>query len=271
MGPATYISVVGLGVLYTGICYVFVTGWGQLGSAKAVSAQFAGKYQSAFYPLTNHFAGVWLTDAFKVLIVTSSFACATAFYNTSARYTFSMARERLLPGPLSRTHPKHNSPNRASMLVTVLAGLWIIGFTASDSSNSAALLKMGTWLPLIGVLGILAVQALASVAIVRYFLTTARDGFHWWRTFLAPIIGAMAMITACYLLISNRGALSGAGHAFFIEAIPWLVLGTFLLGIGAGLYYRTVDAARHSSIGRVVFDPPSPDDPSGAVAVTVTG
>jgi amino acid transporter len=271
MGPATYISVIGLGILYTFIAYMFVTGWGQLGSAQAVADQFSGKTVSAFFPLTSRFFGVSLTDAFKVLIVTSSFACATAFYNTAARYAFSMSRERLLPGSLSRTHPVHNSPHRASMLVTVLSGLWIIGFTASDSSNSAALLKMGTWMPLLGVLGILFVQALASVAIVRYFLTTARDGFHWWRTLVAPIIGAMAMVAACYLLIANRGALSGAGHAFFIQAIPWLVLGTFLLGIGVGLYYRAVDAARHSSIGRVVFDPPNADDPTGAVAVTVTG
>jgi uncharacterized membrane protein len=79
------------------------------------------------------------------------------------------------------------------------------------------------------------------------------------------------MVGACYLLIANRGALSGAGHAFFIEAIPWLVLGTFLLGISIGLYYRAVDAGRHSMIGRVIFDPPSPDDPTGAVGVTVTG
>jgi amino acid transporter len=270
MGPATYISVIGLGILYTFIAYMFVTGWGQTGSAQAVAAQFSGKYQSAYYPLTSRFFGVSLTDAFKVLIVTSSFACATAFYNTSARYAFSMARERLLPESLARTHRVHNSPYRASMLVTALAGLWIIGFTASDSSNSAALLKLGTYVPLIGVLGILFVQGLASVAIVRYFLTEARDGFHWWRTLIAPVIGTLAMGAACYLLIANRGALSGAGHAFFIQAIPFAVLAVFLIGIGVGLYYRAVDAARHQLIGRVVFDSSGAVDvPSSAAAGAV--
>jgi amino acid transporter len=53
MGPATYISVLGLGVLYTVIAYAFVIGWGTHGAAGAVSAQFAGKYESAFYPLTS--------------------------------------------------------------------------------------------------------------------------------------------------------------------------------------------------------------------------
>jgi amino acid transporter len=266
MGPATYLSVIGLGILYTFIAYMFVTGWGQLGAAKAVSAQFAGKYESAFYPLTSQYFGASLTDVFKVLIVTSSFACATAFYNTSARYGFSMARERLLPFKLSETHHKHRSPHWASMVVTGLSLVWIVGFTAADSSDSAALLKLGTYVPLMGVLGILFVQALASAAIVRYFLTEARDGFHWWRTLVAPLIGGAAMIAACYLLIANRAALSGAGGAFFIQVIPWAVLAVFLIGVGIGLYYRNADAERHRSIGRLVFEESGPEGLPAAAA-----
>jgi amino acid transporter len=254
MGPATYISVLGLGVLYSAVAYVFVIGWGTHGAAQAVSDQFAGKYESAFYPLAGRYFGASLTDAFKLLIVTSSFACATAFYNTSARYAFSMGRERILPHALSRTHPRHHSPHIAGAVITGLVGAWILAFTLSDSSDSAALLKLGTWSPLMGVLGILFVQALASAAIVRYFLTTARDDFHWFRTLVAPVVGGASMLVACYLLIANRTALSGAGGATFIKAIPWAVLATFLIGCGIGLYYRTVDRMRFHSIGRLVFD-----------------
>ena len=83
-------------------------------------------------------------------------------------------------------------------------------------------------------LGILAVQGLCSVAIIRFFLTEARDGFHWFKTLVAPIIGTLAMAGACYLLISNRGVLSGAGDALFIKAVPWVVLVVFAAGHGAG-------------------------------------
>lgn len=72
------------------------------------------------------------------------------------------------------------------MTVTVALGLYVLGFVLYDSSAEGALLKLGTWSPLLGVLGILAVQALASAAIIRYFLTTARDGFHWFTTLVAP-------------------------------------------------------------------------------------
>src|SRR6201999_2352411 len=52
---ATYGSVIGLGLFYILISYVFVVGWGQGNAAGAVSDQFAGKFGSAFYPLTDRY------------------------------------------------------------------------------------------------------------------------------------------------------------------------------------------------------------------------
>ena len=48
---------IGLGVFYIFVSYMFVTGWGLTGSAQAVADQFAGKYASAFYPLTDKYVG----------------------------------------------------------------------------------------------------------------------------------------------------------------------------------------------------------------------
>ena len=93
-----------------------------------------------------------------------------AFYNTGARYLFSLAREGVLPAGLGRGTPTQRGPVNASMTVSVLAGLYMLAFVLSDSSTLAALLKLGTWTPLLGVLGILAVQGLCCVAIVRFFL-----------------------------------------------------------------------------------------------------
>jgi amino acid transporter len=251
---ATYGSVIGLGVFYTFISYMFVTGWGLTGSAKAIKDQFAGEFGSAYYPLADKFVGSALTHVLEALIVTSSFACAMAFFNTSARYLFALGREQVLPVQLSRTHPKQHSPWIAALVVTVIVGLYMLGFTIADSSTSAALLKLGTWSPLLGVLGILAVQGLSSVAIIRFFLTEARDGFHPWRTLVAPILGALAMAGACYLLIANRGDLSGAGDAVFVKIIPWVVLAMFAVGVALALRLRTRDTAQYERIGRFTND-----------------
>jgi amino acid transporter len=251
---AMYISVIGLGILYIFISWMFVSGWGQNASAQAVADQFAGKYASAFYPLTDRYVGASLTTLFEILIITGSFACQLAFYNTASRYFYAMGREGLIPAALGRTHRKHHSPYVASMCVTVMVSIYILGFVIYDSSTEAALLKLGTWTPLLGVLGILAIQALVSFAIIKFFMTTARDGFNLWKTLVAPVIGGLAQIGACYLLIKNRGLLSGAGGVLYVKLIPWVVLAIFLAGIGLALYYRSSRPERYRAIGHFVHE-----------------
>ena len=141
---------------------MFVTGWGLTGSAQAVDDQFAGKYASAFYPLADKFVGGPADTIVEILIITSSFACAMAFYNTGSRYMFSLAREGVLPRarpdapdaarPGQRVDGRHRDRRRSTCSA----------FALSDPSTLAALLKLGTWTPLLGVLGILAVQGLCS-------------------------------------------------------------------------------------------------------------
>ncbi len=257
---ATYGSVIGLGVLYVIISYVYVTGWGLTGSVEAVKAQYAGEIASAFYPLTDRYVGAWATVLMEILIVTGSFACAMAFYNTSARYLFALGREGVLPAALARTSHRR-SPVAASMTVTVLDGLYCHAFVLDDPTNEGALLKLGTWSPLLGVLGILGVQALVSIAIIRYFLTTARDGFHWWSTLVAPVLGFAAMAGACVLLVVNRYDLAGAGDAAFIVLLPWVVLAVFVGGLVLGLVLRSRYPDRYARIGQ--FEVP---EPTGAAA-----
>jgi amino acid transporter len=249
---ALYGSVIGLGIFYVLISYVFVSGWGLNGSAQAVKDQYAGKFPSAFYPLTDKFVGHWLTTVFELLIITSSFACAMAFYNTGSRYIFSLAREGLLPRSLGRVHPTQRGPVNASMLVTAIVGVYMLAFTISDPSTEAALLKLGTWTPLMGVLGILAVQGVCSVAIIRYFRAHEPEGFHLIKTLIAPLIGFLAMAGACYLLIANRAALSGAGSATYIKLVPWVILAVFLVGCATALWMRSSAPARYRQIGRFV-------------------
>jgi amino acid transporter len=254
---ATYGSVIGLGVLYMIVSYAFVSGWGLTAAAEAVKKQLAGQLDSAFYPLAETFVGHWLVVMMQVLAIVSPFACAMAFYNTGARYLYSLAREGVAPAPLARTS-KHHSPAAASMTVTVLVGLIVLGFTVYDSSTLGALTKLGTWAPLMGVLGILAVQGLTSFAIVRYFLTTARDGFHWFTTLVAPVVGAAAMIGACYLLIENRAGLAGDGSAGvpFIKYLPAAVILMFALGVGIALWMRSSKPGQYAALGH--FDHADP-------------
>lgn len=251
---ATFGTLIALGVLYCVASYAFTIGWGTDHVAQGVNAQFQGKTISAFYPLTGHYVGASLTDAFRLLIVTSSFACQLAFFNTSARYVYALGRERILPSALGRTQSKHETPHVASYAVAVAITVWILLFYASDSSTSAVLLKLATWTPIVGVLGLLLVQALTSFAIVWYFRSVAPEHGHWWKTLVAPLAGGGLMLFSAWLLFHNRGALSGASGAAFIHDGPWLVPIAFALGVGTALWFRARDAARYEAVGRFVHE-----------------
>jgi amino acid transporter len=254
---ATYGSVIGLGIFYIVMSLMFVAGYGKTGSAQAVADQFAGKSTSAWYPLAEQYAGGWLKTCFELFMITSSFACSMAFYNTGARYIFSLSREGLLPKVFAKTHDKHKTPVNAAFAVTVIVFIWCGAFVASYSDTLSALTKIATWTPLLGVLGILGVQAICSFAIVRYFQTEAKDGAHWWKTLLAPLVGGFAQIGAMYLLISGRATLGGAADASFIKYFPEACGVIFLLGFAFAYYLKVSKPSTFANIGAFETD----DDP----------
>ena len=102
---------------------MLVVAWGKNGITGGVTAQFNGDIASVFYPQTDRVFPIdiggasLLTRAFQLTIVTGSFACQLAFFNTATRYLFSMGREGVLPRALGRTHPTHKSPHVASFVV----------------------------------------------------------------------------------------------------------------------------------------------------------
>ncbi len=106
------------------------------------------------------------------LIITGSFACGMAFHNTTARYMYSLGREGLAPRALGKTHPRWKSPHIASLTQTVIAAV-IIGlfaiFTGSDNPNSQAYLQLYGLMAVMGVIIILSVQAVVSLAVLIYY------------------------------------------------------------------------------------------------------
>ena len=78
---------------------------------------------------------------------------------------------------------------------------------------------------------------------------------------MAPVLGTLFMVGACYLLIANRASLAGAGDAPFIKYLPYVAIAMFLIGIVAAFYFRAADTERYESIGRFALDDELSHDP----------
>ena len=109
-----------------------------------------------------------------------------------------------------------------------------------------------TWSPLLGVSGILAIQALVSVSIIVYF--ARKQDLHWLKTLIAPIIAAITQAYAVYLLMKFRGDLSAAAGVPFIDYLWLWPIAVFVVGIAIALVIRTSDPGKYAGIGRYLHE-----------------
>lgn len=283
MAYATYLSVIGLAVVFTFWAWMLVTSYG--GSKDqwpwAVAVQYGihaqapahvglpvGNYASVYYPVAQKFVGTWLKDLFEIFIITGSFACSLAFWNTANRYLFSMGRERILPRAFGRTHATHKSPFVATtftlcfvFVFTLLFAVGIMGgaqraaLKVGVSNPIVALSQVGTWWPFQGNLMLFTIMTICSIAIIVYFLKPEnRDGFHWFKTLLAPLLGALSIMFAIYLMVKNRPALLGTPNTGFTFATPFIVIAVFLAGCGLALAYKKWSTHRYEAVGKFVHE-----------------
>jgi amino acid transporter len=247
---ALYISVIGLGIFY------MLTSWAALGGYTTTHAAVAQAQSNAagFYLIpARQYAGAWVASVMSYLIITGSFACGMAFHNTTARYFYSLGREGLLPSALGRTHHKFKSPHIASIVQSVIAAIIIIlfaVFTGTDNPSSQAYLQLYGLMAVMGVIIILSVQALVSLAILVYYERYHRDEVHWWKTRLAPILALVSQALVVYLLFDNISFLgSGYSYAKWLGPADLLIV---LLGVGAAFYFKKYKPQKYEQAGRLI-------------------
>jgi amino acid transporter len=251
---AMYISVVGLGIFYVITSWAALTGYHSIGAAANVAQN--SSYQFYLGP-AHHFGGSFLSGSLSWFIITGSFACGMAFHNTTARYMYSLGRERVLPSVLGRTHPRWHSPHIASITQSVIAALITIAFAlfaAVDpklgAGDSVAYLQVYGLMAVMGVVSILAIQALVSLAIFFYFRTHYKDEHHWWTTITAPLISLVSQAAVTIVAITHLHFL-GSGYSY----AKWLVWGDlliFVVGFGYAFYVKRNDRAKYETIGRMI-------------------
>jgi amino acid transporter len=291
MAYAIYISCIGLGVLYTFSAWMLVSAYGSTNNewVWAVASQFAGSpeatqdlgltavpanvvlpegnYASAYYPAAQEFAGIGVANLFKVLIITGSFACSLAFWQTSNRYVFAMGREGILPRVLGRTHGTHKSPFVATIVVGLLfvmmtslfatgaiggAQRAALGFDESDART--AIYQVGTWYPFQGNSLLFPLMAVVGLAIMVYFIRQARDGFHWWKTCVAPILAAGSISFFFYLMMKNRAGITFGTYEGWVKYVPIIDLCIFLGGCLLAVIYYWRSKERYEAVGKFVHE-----------------
>jgi len=252
---ATMISVLGVGIFYVFISWMAVAGTGPKQSVEL--AQDPATASEIFFAPVRDTYGEWAITLFNVLLVTGSFACGMAFHNCASRYLYALGREGLSTGlqkTLGATHTKHGSPYVASL---VQSGITLVLILAFFFAGMDPYLHMYTLLAILGTMAILVVQSLCAFAVIAYFHFHKfhPSSAHWFKTFLAPLLGGIGMLYVVYLLWEHKESAAGAASGTLLfKLTPWIVVGLFAFGAAMALYFKFRDTRRYELIGRVVFE-----------------
>jgi amino acid transporter len=220
---ATYASVLLVGAFYTFTTWCMVLGAGPdrlLGLLER-----APDPTRLIFQLSDAYAGPALTLALEVLFVTSVFAGLLAFHNAAARYVFALGRDGLLPPAFGRTHRRHASPHRGSLLQTAIAAGVVTGFALAGSDP---ILTLFNWLTNIGTLCVLVLMAMASFAVPVALKPSSAGPL---RRVLAPLLSGLALSAVCALAAADFGVLAGASSALAV-ILPATVPAAALIGAG---------------------------------------
>ena len=218
---ATFMAVIGIGAFYFLASWAFLAYYGA--TASDVLSQNAA---IAFMEILGAHASKLFGDVISVVVITSCFASLLSIQNVSARYLFSLGRDRVLPKALGRVHKKHHSPYVAATTVGVIWAITLSIFLVSGKDpNYLYLLFAGVGEFLI-VMGIF----MASLAVIFYFRKNKQYKFSAWSTLIAPALGAIGIAFVLIMAVINFNALtaaSGTVSVILFSTIMLIAIGTF--------------------------------------------
>lgn len=219
---AAIAAVLVIGVFYMFTSWALALAWGVGESGEIALSDLGGFTLGA----AATYLGPWSVPLMMVLFVFSTFATNLGFHNAIARYQFSLARDGWAPAALARIHPKHRSPFIASVTQTAIAaGVTLVFFLAGADPYE----QMFVWLIALGGLGLIALMAMTSVAVVVYFVRTRRERGVW-STKIAPVLAALALTGEVVMLVVNWDVqTNGAGG--IVPYLPLLLLAAALVGL----------------------------------------
>ncbi|WNM35714.1 APC family permease [Streptomyces sp. Li-HN-5-11] len=219
---ATYTAVISICAFYA------ITTWAIGLAYKSNEVQGTAAKDPANFVLAanTRFVGQWSTGILNVLLITSYFATLVAFHNTIARYMYSLGRGGVLPSPLRRTHRRWQSPHVASvagsLVTTIVVAAFVIG-------GADPFLQMFAWLTGLGTVGVLVLQASTSVSAIVFF-RRQRVRVNTWSGTVAPLLGAVGIVTAIVLAVVKWKTFTGATGGFGAQ-MPWLLVAAALAGL----------------------------------------
>jgi len=223
---ATYVSLLLIGIFYAVTSWALISGWGDEEAVRRATdsgSSFLGD-------TAQRYLGTIGADVITVLYFTSLFACILSFHNVVSRYLFALSQRDVLPASLSRPHGTHGSPHRASLWISGVVAISIVGAVVFRLDPAA---QFYTWFAGATTVGIVVLLIATSAAVLVYFRSD-RKGYSQWRVRVAPSLGLLGLVGSLVLILANLSDLVGGS-----SVLAWVIVVLLIVAFAAGLAVGT--------------------------------
>lgn len=174
-----------------GLFFIFAS-YAVLAGFESVKGGLGGS-QSPFVDLVGAYGMHWATYVLLFLAAVSMLSSLIAMLNAFPRIGWSMAVEGILPKAFARTHPRHQTPTLAIIVLAATGAVVVttLAISGADPLNLYAYLST--------LLGLLLSTALGLFAIGAVVYLARRRELRLWDV----IAGAVAVTTVGYVLYKN--------------------------------------------------------------------
>lgn len=197
------------------------------------------------FVLASENVGPWLDLIMQIMVVTSFVAMLLGMSNMFARYSFALARARILPSGLAKV-TRRQAPGRAALTNGILVAAILMAFFAFGSDPMVVIYA---WNVALGTVGFILIMAIASVAVVAFFIRRRKisgTNAGTFSTLIAPSIALVLVVAMLIFALNNYDALLLGGGEF----ARWLLLSlplAAMIGFRAARKTREVDFDLHLS------------------------
>jgi len=239
---STCITLAIIGVLYT------VSAWAltvAIGPDKVVDAARDPNSGVPFATLATFYNDTVATIA-NVLLITSVFAALLSFHNTTARYSYALGLEGVLPRFLGRASRTSGAPIAGSLIQSLLAIVVIAVFKLLDRNP---LTELFTWFSYISAVGLILLMTGVSCAVIGFFRGRESAETAWQRV-VAPSLSIVALLAIWVVTVVNADSVLGAEAGSALTYIlPALVPVAAILFALWGLILRATAPQVYAGIG----------------------
>ncbi len=226
-------ALIGVGAFFVFVLYGLAAGF-HLNTAEGLKSFLASPAQ--FSSLAQRYAP-WLEQPVNLAAVAGLFSCLLAVLNTTVRVIYAMARERILPVPLSRVHSRFSSPYvsiYALVAFSVIAGVLLSAWLGSGLTDVYGFTGS------IGTIAIILVYALANIGLIRFYW--GQPDFNVWRHLIAPLAGTVVLIYPLY-------ATAKPGQSFPYNYVTYVVLAWIVIGYAVYAYLKKTAPEKLAALG----------------------